>query len=492
MIMTDLAIDLMHDVTVLAPEIFLACSAMFLLVLGAFRGNGATALILMLAVLTILMTAGQIISDPTLWSRQLAFSDFFVTDAFASTMKIVCLIGLAAALGISLTPLRHDMMLRFEYPILVVLSGVGMMLMMSANDMLSVYVGLELSSLALYVLAAFRRETSISAEAGMKYFILGALSSGMLLFGISLVYGFIGSTNFDQINHVVGATDGMQAGVIVGMAFILAGIAFKISAVPFHMWTPDVYEGAPSAVTALFAMVPKIAALALLTRLLFGPFAALENDWVQIIAFLALASMIWSAFGAIAQRNVKRLLAYSSIGNIGYALVGLIAGGETGVAATLMYMMIYLAMTAGTFAVLLTIRRDNTMIEDMDDFAGLSRTQPLAAYALATMLFAMSGLPPLAGFFGKLMVFQTAVAAGFYTLAVVGVISSVVAAYYYLRLIRVMFFDKPTETMDSKPDIMQQLVLLIALLFVIGFVINPDAVYAVAHTAAQALFVPKP
>lgn len=481
-----------NDIALLAPELFMGLSTLALLIIGAFRGNKATTAITIGSIVVTLITLGEFATDQALWTGARAFSDMFISDGFAVALKSLVLVGIASALAISIAPLKQDTMQRFEYPVLVMLSGLGMMIMLSANDFLSVYVGLEMSSLALYVLAAFRRETVASAEAGMKYFILGALSSGMLLFGISLVYGFSGTVNFHDIAESLLTADAPTKGLVVGMAFILAGLAFKISAVPFHMWTPDVYQGAPYPVTALFAMVPKIAAMGMLARILFVPFGGLMVDWGQIVAFMALASMMWGSFAAIAQSNIKRLLAYSSIGNMGFALVGIVAGTPAGLAATILYMTIYLAMTAGTFAVLLAVRRDDTAVEAIDDFTGLSRTQPVAAYALAIMMFAMSGLPPLAGFFGKLMVFQAAVAQGFYVLAVAGVVTSVVASYYYLRIIRVMFFDKPRENLSARMDIAQGIVLALALIVVIGLVVVPGVAYDVALTSAKTLFPAAP
>jgi NADH-quinone oxidoreductase subunit N len=372
----NIMLPLTIDYNLFGSELFLALTSMLLLVMAAMRtdrGEGALPMVSGFAVLALLVAVGEIATNTTLWTRSLAFHDMWVSDTFSAVLKITCLVGAAAAVAFALKPLQLENTARFEYPVLVMLSTIGMMTMVSANDFMVLYVGLELSALPLYVLAAIRRDALNAAEAGMKYFILGALSSGMLLFGISLVYGFIGSTQFDTIGHALGAMPAdTKAGAVVGMAFILAGVAFKISAVPFHMWVPDVYQGAPGAVTALFAMVPKIAALGMLIRLLFVPFAPLMNDWVQIIAFLSLASMMWGAFAAIAQNNIKRLLAYSSIANLGYAILALVTGTVPGIAAALFYMMIYLAMTAGTFAVVLSLRRDGEMVEER----GLCRSVP--------------------------------------------------------------------------------------------------------------------
>lgn len=476
--------SLLNDLSLLEPEMFVAGAAMLILLLGAFWGNGGTRPLMVIGVMALLAAALEVGTNPLFSIHATAFTGMFVTDVFAALLKVLVLLGLAATLMISLTPLRQESMVRFEYPVLVMLSGVGMMLMISAHDFMTVYVGLEMSALPLYVLAAFRREAAQGAEAGVKYFVLGALSSGLLLFGISLIYGFAGTTNFAQL----AAMPTMGAGLVVGMAFVLAGFAFKLSAVPFHMWTPDVYQGAPSPVTALFAMVPKIAAVGMMVRMLFGPFAAHGAEWGQIVAFLALASIMWGALAAIAQTNIKRLLAYGSIGNIGYALIGLLAMNVDGVSATLFYMAVYLVMTAGTFAALIAVRRDGVMIENIADLAGLSRTRPFAAYVLAAMLFALSGLPPFAGFLGKLMVFRAAVDAGQYAVAIAGVVVSVIAAYYYLRIIKVMFFDKPREEVEGKLDVGQVLVALIAVGLILGMMFVPGLAFAPFDAAAHSLF----
>lgn len=434
---------LLNDLALIAPELFVAVSALILTLIGAMRGDRVLPFILGLAALVMILAVGELATNADYWDRTVLFNGMYVVDAFATTVKILCLSGVAVLFIMMAGPLRADLMARFECPVLVMMSCAGMMVMVSANHFLTLYMGVELSALALYVLAAFRRDLVLSSEAGMKYFVLGALSSGMLLFGVSLVYGFTGSLSFDAIHTLlINVTAAQKMGVVVGMAFILAGLAFKISAVPFHMWTPDVYQGSPGIVTAFFASVPKIAALALTIRVLMYPFAALSDDWVQIIAFLALASMVWGAFAAVSQQNIKRLLAYGSIGNMGYALMGVLTATPDGLSAALLYVAIYMVMTLGLFAVLLAVRRnDGTGAEDISDFSGLSITHPIAAYTIAIMMFSMAGIPPLAGFFGKLMVFQAAVQSGYIAVAVVGVLTSVVGAYYYLRVIRVMFFD---------------------------------------------------
>jgi len=359
--------------------------------------------------------------------------------------------------------------------------------MVSANNMLSLYVGLELQSLALYVLAAFNRNSLRSSEAGIKYFILGALSSGLLLFGISLIYGFTGSIDFDVIQATLGSGE-IAFGVTFGLVFILAGLAFKVSAAPFHMWTPDVYQGAPTSVTAFFAMVPKIAAMALLLRLLFEPFSALEDQWVQVVYFLAVASMVVGAFGAIAQTSLKRLLAYSSIGNMGYVLIGIVAGSEAGVSAVVLYLLIYMVMTAGVFAIVLCMRRNDKQLDKISDLSGLSQHSPALAYCMAILMFSMAGIPPFAGFFGKLAIFGAAVEAEYYVLAVIGVLTSVIGAYYYIRIIKVMFFDEAADPYDAGFPLARKVVLTLSIVFVVCFIIKPGLVLDMAQTAASSLF----
>ncbi len=336
-------------------------------------------------------------------------------------------------------------------------------------------------------MASIRRNHVKSAEAGMKYFILGAISSGMLLFGISLIYGFTGSTNFDVIAATLAAEIGI--GAIIGFVFILSALAFKISAVPFHMWTPDVYEGAPTSVTAFFAIVPKIAAMALIIHLLFVPFSALSDQWFQMIWILSVASMIVGAFAGLRQNNIKRLIAYSSIGNIGYALVGLAAGGEAGIAAILVYLTLYMIMTAGTFGIILCMRRNGLSFESISDLAGLSKNHPWLAYPMAILMFSMSGIPPMAGFFGKLIIFQSAIQSGLYILAVIGVVTSVVAAYYYLRIIKVMFFDEPLDALDLDDiEWPRKAVIAISVVIIMLFIIFPSGLINMAGAAASGIF----
>jgi NADH-quinone oxidoreductase subunit N len=414
------------------------------------------------------------------------FGDSFIVDAFARLMKLLTLIGAAVTLLMSVDYWRGEGRLKFEFPVLVLLATTGMMMMISANDLISLYVGLELQSLSLYVVAAFDRNSARSSEAGLKYFVLGALSSGMLLYGASLIYGFTGSTLFTDIAAGV-QPSGTNLGLIFGLVFLMAGFAFKVSAVPFHMWTPDVYEGAPTPVTAFFAAAPKLAAMALMVRTLLAAFPAVTPEWQQIVTFLAIASMGLGAFAAIGQRNIKRLMAYSSIGHMGFALVGLAAGTVDGVQGVIIYLAIYLAMTLGTFACILAMRRHGRMVEDIDQLAGLSATNPLMAFLLGVLLFSLAGIPPLAGFFAKFYVFLATIHAGLYALAVIGVLLSVVGAYYYLRIVKIMYFDAPAERFEPMPGVLAT-VLGASGLFVLVFVAYPAPLVNAAATAAKSLF----
>lgn len=472
------------------PEVLMALAAMVLLVIGACLKNERSLRLMGWAAMTVFALAMVALLNMP-WDRAEAFSGQFVLDGFAGYMKLLVLIGLFATMALSLRWLEQENMNRFEYPVLVLLAGLGMMIMLSANSFLTLYVGLELQSLALYVLASFRRDHVRASEAGLKYFVLGALASGMLLFGISLVYGYTGAVEFSSIAATLAEARNsgtVAPGAIIGMVFILVAVAFKISAVPFHMWTPDVYEGAPTSVTALFAIVPKVAAVGMLMRVLFDPFGPLMPDWQQVVWALAAASMVLGAFAGLVQNNIKRLIAYSSIGNIGYALIGLAAGSAAGAGAVVLYLTLYMIMTAGMFGVIMAMRRGGIAGEQISDFSGLSKTSPMLAYAMAIMLFSMSGIPPMAGFFGKLMIFEAAIAAQMYTLAVVGVLTSVVAAYYYLRVIKVMFFDEALDPIDAEPSLVRKAIVGFCVIFTIGFIFVPDILIQTSRAAANILF----
>jgi NADH-quinone oxidoreductase subunit N len=471
----------------LLPEIVLACAGMALLMLGAFSKGDATKTVSGLAVATLVVVAA--IAAGQSESRTVLMSGTFVSDAFSNFVKVAIFLATAAAVLMSMEYNKREGFERFEFPVLMVFAALGMSMMASANDLLSLYLGLELQSLSLYVLAAIRRDSTRATEAGLKYFVLGALSSGLLLYGASLIYGFTGTTNFETIAGVmVDHGGGAPIGVVFGIVFVSAALAFKISAAPFHMWTPDVYEGAPTPVTAFFAAAPKLAAMALLVRVLVEPLGALVADWRQIIVFVAIASMAIGAFAAIAQTSIKRLMAYSSIGHVGYALVGLAAGDEIGVGGVLVYMVIYVVMNLGAFAVILSMKRDGKMVETIGDLAGLSRTQPLLAAGLAVAMFSMAGIPPLAGFFGKFFVFKAAVSAGLFGLAVIGVVASVVGAYYYLRIVKIMYFDEPARGFDPAVEPGQVGVLGVSTVFTLLFFLWPVPLVDAAAKAAASLF----
>lgn len=469
------------------PEIFMAVSGMVLLMVGVFCGDRVTRTISW-AVVAVFIVAAFLVSRVS-GPGVLTFDGMFVADAFAVFMKQLALAGSALALVMSVGFNEREGIARFEFPILFLYASLGMMMMISANDLLALYVGLELQSLCLYVVAAYRRDNLRSSEAGLKYFVLGALSSGMLLYGMSMVYGFAGTTRFDTLFEVLSSSEvGVPVGVLVGVVFIAAGLAFKVSAVPFHMWTPDVYEGAPTPVTAFFAAAPKVAATALFVRVMVGPFGAMVDQWQQIIVFISLASMALGAFAAINQNNIKRLMAYSSIGHIGYALVGLAAGDEAGVGGLMVYMAIYVAMGIGTFGCILCMRRKGRMVENISDLAGLARTNPALALAFAIFMFSMAGIPPLAGFFGKFFVFKAAIQAGLYTLAIIGVLTSVVAAFYYLRIVKVMYFDEPVEAFERPIGATMSVVIGATALFTLLLVVNPGPLLSGAAVAAVSLF----
>jgi len=465
------------------PEIVLAIGALVLLLIGAVAGQRSASLVTGLAIVLV-VAAGVVLLTSA--PNGVTFSGSFILDGFGRLMKLVALIGSAFAIVMSVGYMRAQKIESFEYPVLIVIATLGMMLMISANDLIALYIGLELQSLALYVVAAINRTNVRSTEAGLKYFVLGALSSGMLLYGASLIYGFTGQTTFAGIATALHG-QASSIGLIFGLVFLIAGLAFKVSAVPFHMWTPDVYEGAPTPVTAFFAAAPKVAAMALFVRAIVVPFAPITHDWQQVIVFISIASMVLGAFAAIGQRNIKRLMAYSSIGHMGFALVGLAAGTAVGVQGVILYMLIYMAMTLGTFAVIIAMKRQGTQVEEIGDLAGLSRTHPMMAFMLAMLLFSLAGIPPLAGFFAKFYVFIAAVQAGLYPLAVIGVLASVVGAYYYLRLVKIMYFDEPAPGFDPMaPEL--RVVLGISGLFTLLYVVIAGPIGTAAELAAKTLF----
>ncbi len=475
---------LLASLHITTPELILAVGALALLMIGVFSGERATSTVTGLAVALLIASGLWLLMVP---SSGEAFNGAFVSDPFARFMKVIALVGSIVAMIMSVGHARSEAIDRFEFPVLLVLATLGIMLMISANDLISLYLALELQSLALYVVAAINRDNIRSTEAGLKYFVLGALSSGMMLYGMSLVYGFTGHTGFDEIAAALTA-EGRSLGLIFGLVFILAGLAFKISAVPFHMWTPDVYEGAPTPVTAFFSAAPKIAAMAILTRIVISAFQPVLADWQQVVVFISIASMLLGSFAAIGQRNMKRLMAYSSIGHMGYALVGLAAGTQAGVTGVILYMTIYMVMTLGTFAVIMAMRRkEGGNVENVDDLAGLATTNPFMACALTALMFSLAGIPPLAGFFGKYFVFVAAIEAKLYALAIIGILSSVVGAYYYLRVIKVMWFDQASGEFTRVAGELR-LVFGLAGLFVCAYVFFGGMIGTAAEVAAATFF----
>lgn len=477
------------------PEIFVAVIGMALLMLGVFQKAGdagaevrSARLVSRLGTVTLVLT--MMLVATVAGGTMDAFNGMFVSDPFAVFFKVLVLMASALTLIISQDFMERQGIARFEYTILILFATLGMMIMVSANNLLSLYLGLEMQSLSLYVIATFNRDDERSTEAGLKYFVLGAVASGMLLYGSSLVYGFAGTTDFATLGKMFADGHGPHAslGLIVGIVFILAGLSFKVSAVPFHMWTPDVYEGAPTPVTAFFSVGPKIAAIALFLRVMVGPFGDLTQHWQQIVVFISIASMILGAFAAINQTNIKRMMAYSSIGHVGYALIGLAVADEAGVRGVMVYMAIYLFMNIGAFACILTMRKGDRMVENISDLAGMSKTHPMVAAAIAVFMFSMAGIPPLAGFFSKLYIFFAAVEAGFYGLAIIGVLSSVVGAFYYLRIIKVVYFDPPVEQLDKPINRSLGLVIFGTALFIVCFFAFPGIVLDGASSAATALF----
>lgn len=475
-----------RDMILALPEIILALSGMAMLMVGVFgpRENatpvvGRMALgAFIAALLLLLLLVGN--------GSATAFHGMFVTDRFAVFMKVMVLAGSFLAIVMSTEYMKSEGISRFEFPILILFATVGMMMMVSANNLLALYVGLELQSLSLYVVAAFHRDSLRSTEAGLKYFVLGALSSGMLLYGMSIIYGFTGTLGFDGLASAFGE-GASSPGVVIGMVFMIAGLAFKVSAVPFHMWTPDVYEGAPTPVTAFFSVAPKIAAFALFLRVMLDPFGALVGEWQSIISVIAIASMALGSLAAIAQRNIKRLMAYSSIGHVGFALVGLAAGSEGGVRSVLIYLAIYLVMNIGTFAVILSMRRHGEMFESIDDLAGLSKNNPAMAALTAAFMFSLAGIPWFAGFFGKLYVFMAAIEAELYALAILGVLASVISAFYYLRIIKIMYFDEAADPFDRPAGRSLGLIMWGAAILVTFFIVYPAPLLDGAGAAAAAL-----
>jgi len=460
----------MINLELIFPEIFLSLSIMFLLILGVFKKDSSI-LIQNISLIVLLIIAVIIFNETLAINQTTLFNDSIIIDYFSSFMKIVTLIAAFLVLLISTNYLKTFKIFKIEYPILILSSVLGMMIMISSNDLIVFYMGLELQSLTLYVLATFNRDQLKSSEAGLKYFVLSALSSGLLLYGCSLIYGFTGSTNFNVIANQLNSSEYM---VTFGIVFILVGLAFKISAVPFHMWAPDVYEGSPTSVTLFFTMVPKIAALTVFIRFLYVPFLNLIDQWQMILIFLSIASMLFGAIAAIGQTNIKRLIAYSSIGHIGYTLAGLATGSNDGIQSSVIYITIYIIMNLGLFSCLLMMKRNNKYYENIEDLSGLSKNHPLLSFSLLIILFSLAGIPPLAGFFAKFYIFKSVLEQSMYFLAIVGLLSTVIAAFYYLRIIKIIYFDKEKEKYDTDHSLWLKFSLTASTLLVLMYFIFPN------------------
>ncbi len=483
--------NLASDLVVLVPELILALGAMALLLVGAISTPAnlppgvekPMPVIGWGAILLLALSAVAVVLGP---EKASAFHGSFVADGFSRFAKILILVGAALSILLADEFFSSIQLSRFELPVVMLLATLGMLLMVSAGNFLSLYMGLELQSLALYVLAAFNRDHLRSTEAGLKYFVLGALSSGMLLYGISLIYGFTGTTSFAAIAGVLhGGTHGL--GVTFGIVFLIAGLAFKVSAVPFHMWTPDVYEGAPTPVTAYFATAAKVAALCLFLRAILTPFPDLLHQWRQIIVFISVLSMALGAIAAIGQKNIKRLMAYSSIGHMGYALLGLAAGNALGARGVLIYLAIYVFTNLGVFAAIQAMRRKGQAVEDINDLAGLARNDIKLALVFATLFLSLAGIPPLAGFFAKWYVFSAAMQAGLVVPAVLGVLSSTIGLVYYLRVVKLMFFDEPAEAFDPVSGMGSRAILVLSMVVALFFIFAASPVITAADAAAHSL-----
>ena len=460
----------MINLSFIIPEIFISLSVMFLLILGVFKKNSFE-LIHNLSIIVLLIT-GVIVFNETLdIEKILLFNGSVVIDYLSSFMKIITLLAAFIVLAISKNYLDNFKISKIEYPILILSSVLGMMVMISSNDLIVFYMGLELQSLALYVLATFNRNNLKSSEAGLKYFVLSALSSGLLLYGCSLIYGFSGSTNFEIIASQL---DSNEYALTFGIVFILVGLAFKISAVPFHMWAPDVYEGSPTTVTLFFTMVPKIAALTVFIRFLYVPFLELIDQWQMILVFLSIASMLFGAIAAIGQKNIKRLIAYSSIGHIGYLLAGVASASNDGIQSSVIYLTIYIVMNLGFFSCLLMLRRNDNYYESIDDLSGLSKNHPILSFSLLVILFSLAGIPPLAGFFAKFYIFKAVIEQSMYFLAIVGLLSTVIAAFYYLRIIKIIYFDPEKEKYDQDHSPWLKFSLILSTLLILFYFISPS------------------
>ena len=458
----------MENILFIFPEIFISLSLMVLLVIGVFKKN-SSGLIYFLSIITLLISLGIIFNLPHEQNTYL-FDNSYKIDSLSTFMKITTIVSGIFVLISSYNYTKLEKISNIEYSVLILCSILGMLVMIGSYDLIVFYIGLELQSLSLYVLAAFNRNKINSSEAGLKYFVLSALSSGLLLYGCSLIYGFTGSTNFNIISENIFSS---STGNVFGLVFILVGLAFKISAVPFHMWAPDVYEGSPTSVTLFFAVVPKIAALTVFIRFLYVPFVDLIDQWQTIIIFLSIASMLFGAIAAIGQKNLKRLIAYSSIGHMGYALAGLAVGTNSGIQNSIIYICIYIIMNLGVFCCLFVMKREDKFYDDLDDLSGLSKNHPIVSFSLLILLFSLAGIPPMAGFFAKFYIFISVIEESMYFLAIIGLLSTVISAFYYLKIIKIIYFDKPKAKYDEIKYIGLKLSLAISTLFVLLYFVYP-------------------
>jgi len=455
----------MQTIVYILPEIFLSLAIMFLLMLGVFIKKSFK-LVNLLTILSLIFAIALVLNQPNEIVK--IFNESYIIDRLSIFMKVLTLLSCFFVLLSSRDYIKSNNIDKIEYPIIILASTLGMILMISSYDLIIFYLGLELQSLCLYILASFKRDDERSTEAGLKYFVLSALASGLLLYGCSLIYGFTGSTNFEIISANL---DEANTGAVFGIVFIIVGLAFKVSAVPFHMWTPDVYEGSPTSVTSFFALVPKIAAISVFIRFMYVPFVNVISQWQTIIIFLSIASMILGAVAAIGQSNIKRLMAYSSIGHMGYALAGIAAGTNAGIQGTITYLTIYLVMNLGAFGCIFMMKRENIFYENIDDLSGLSKNHPMLALSFLIILFSLAGIPPLAGFFAKFYVFMAVIEVKMYALAIIGLVTTVISAFYYLRIIKVIYFDKPKKPFDESYDWgLKGLLILSSVLILIYFI----------------------
>ena len=467
------------------PELLLLLSTLVLLLVGVFVNREASKLVTLLSLITLLGVFALVSISNS--DDMTTFNNLFVVNTYTLFTKSMILVAATLSIILIMPWARHEGIERYELPLIVLFATAGMLIMISANDFIALYLGLELQSLSLYILSAFNRGSGKSAEAGVKYFVLGALASGLFLYGVSLIYGFSGTTSFSNLGGDI-YSSGYHIGAVIGMVMVIVSFAFKVSAVPFHMWTPDVYEGAPTPIVAFFSVAPKIAGLCVLVKILLLPFGGLLNEWRQVLIFLSIASMLWGGIAAISQKNIKRLMAYSSIGHVGYALIGAVVGTQDGLRGMLYYLFIYLFMNIGVFSVILSMKINNRFVEDIKDLSGISKTNPYMSLSLAILMFSMAGIPPLAGFFGKYFVFSAAVNEGFIVLAVIGVLSSVIAAFYYIRLIKIMYFDVNVNRLE-KVDLSTSAVTALCTIVIFLFILLPEPFLIWADRAAANFFL---